>query len=114
MRLFRVEEGGAFEEFVKTSFQDRYSEAILEDWLVGNTDGIVEDGRLLLIGRQVTTNLGTTIDLLAVDRQGDVVVLELKRDRTPRETLAQALVSVKRWIGSNLRAFCAPTSMTSL
>jgi len=91
MRLFRVEEGGAFEEFVKTSFQDRYSEAILEDWLVGNTDGIVEDGRLLLIGRQVTTNLGTTIDLLAVDRQGDVVVLELKRDRTPRETLAQAL-----------------------
>ncbi len=91
MRLFRVEEGSAFEEFVKTSFQDTHSEAILEDWLVGNPDGIVEDGRLLLIGRQVTTNLGTTIDLLAVDRQGDVVVLELKRGNTPRETLAQAL-----------------------
>lgn len=29
--------------------------------------------------------------MLAVDKQGDIVVIELKRDRTPRDTLAQAL-----------------------
>lgn len=51
----------------------------------------MEDGKLLIIGRQVSTNLGTTIDLLALDRLGNVVVVELKRDRTPRDTLAQAL-----------------------
>lgn len=46
---------------------------------------------MCFIGRQVNTNLGTTIDLLALDGTGDVVVVELKRDRTPRDTLAQAL-----------------------
>ena len=56
-----------------------------------NPDGIREDGKLLMIGRQVNTNLGTTIDLLALDRVADVVAIELKRDRTPRDTLAQAL-----------------------
>ena len=31
------------------------------------------------------------IDLLAINRAGDLVILELKRDRTPREIVAQAL-----------------------
>lgn len=91
MRVFGVEADGKFKEFVKTSFQSNNEEAVLEGWLESNPDGIVEDGKLLIVGRQVTTNLGGFIDLLALDRQGNVVVLELKRDRTPRETLAQAL-----------------------
>lgn len=31
------------------------------------------------------------LDLLAIDRSGDLVIVELKRDRLPRETLAQAM-----------------------
>jgi hypothetical protein len=62
-----------------------------EDWLETNPTGIVEGQPLMVIGRQVTTNLGSTIDLLALDRQGDAVVVELKRGRTPRDVLAQAL-----------------------
>ena len=46
---------------------------------------------LLIIGRQVPTDLGKSIDLLGVDREGNVVVVELKRDRTPRDVVAQAL-----------------------
>jgi hypothetical protein len=46
---------------------------------------------LLLIGRQVSTSYGTSIDLLAVDADGALHVLELKRDRTPREVVAQLL-----------------------
>ncbi|MBI2909202.1 MAG: hypothetical protein HYX92_16275 [Chloroflexi bacterium] len=91
MRLYGVEPDGKFKEFVATPFQHDHEEAILEDWLEHNPDGIVEDGSLLIIGRQVNTNLNSTIDLLALDRGGNVVVIELKRDRTPRETLAQAL-----------------------
>jgi hypothetical protein len=91
MRVYGVESNGKFREYVPTPFQVEHEEAVLEDWLEENPDGILEDGKLLIIGRQVNTNLGTTIDLLALDRAGDVVVVELKRDRTPRETLAQAL-----------------------
>ncbi|MBN1662830.1 MAG: DUF91 domain-containing protein [Deltaproteobacteria bacterium] len=64
---------------------------MLEDWLEANPDGIVEDGKLLIIGRQVATNLGGFIDLVGIDRQGALVVVELKRNRTPRDTLSQAL-----------------------
>ena len=46
---------------------------------------------LLIIGRQVQTGYGGYIDLLAVDAEGRVHVLELKRDRTPRDAVAQAL-----------------------
>ena len=46
---------------------------------------------LMLIGRQVPTGFGTYIDLLAIDFDGTVHVLELKRDRTPRDVIAQAL-----------------------
>ncbi len=45
----------------------------------------------MIIGRQVTTNLNTYLDLLGLDRTGNSAVIELKRDRTPRETIAQAL-----------------------
>lgn len=46
---------------------------------------------LLVIGRQVRTPYGTFLDLLAIDVEGNLHVLELKRDRTPREVVAQVL-----------------------
>jgi len=91
MRVFAVQGDGTFKEFVRTRFEFDHQEADLEDWLENNPEGIVEDGKLMMIGRQVWTNLGGFIDLLAVDRQGDVAVIELKRNRTPRDILAQAL-----------------------
>ncbi len=46
---------------------------------------------LMIIGRQVPTAYGGFIDLLAVDREGVINVLELKRDKTPRDVVAQVL-----------------------
>ena len=91
MKLYGITPESKFREYIKIDFQIGHREARLEDWLENNPDDIVENGQLLVIGRQVTTNLGGFIDLLAIDRQGDVVVVELKRNRTPRETIAQAL-----------------------
>lgn len=91
MRVFGIQTDGKFKEYVQTPFEVEHEERLLEEWLESNPDGILEDGKLLVIGRQVTTDLGGFIDLLGIDREGDVVVVELKRDRTPRDTLAQAL-----------------------
>lgn len=91
MRIFSIKDDGKFEEFSQTHFHANHEESVLENWLENNSDDILEDGKLLIIGRQVTTNLGSIIDLLGIDREGNCVVIELKRDRTPRDTLAQAL-----------------------
>jgi hypothetical protein len=53
--------------------------------------GILGLGPLMLLGRQIVTDQGSRIDLLALDRDGTLYVVELKRDRTPRETVAQVL-----------------------
>jgi hypothetical protein len=49
------------------------------------------DDELMILGRQVSTAHGTRIDLLGIDSEGELTVIELKRDRTPREVVAQVL-----------------------
>jgi hypothetical protein len=61
----------------------------LEDWIAKDTSILGMD--LALIGRQVQTDFGGRIDLFALDRDANCVVLELKRGRTPREVVAQLL-----------------------
>ena len=91
MKLFSVNTDGKFIRYAERDFKEENQEAILEFWLENNPAYILEDENVLIIGRQVPTNLGSIIDLLGIDREGNVVVIELKRDRTPRETLAQIL-----------------------
>ena len=45
----------------------------------------------MVIGRQVRTGFGGVIDLLCIEMGGDLVVVELKSGKTPREVTAQAL-----------------------
>jgi hypothetical protein len=66
------------------------SEERLEDILEARID-ILGLGDLLLVGRQVITDFGKRVDLLAIDAQGDLLVIELKKDRTAREVVAQSL-----------------------
>lgn len=61
----------------------------LEDMLAN--DPTMTGTELLIIGRQVQTSYGGSIDLLALDADARVHVLELKRDRTPRDVVAQTL-----------------------
>ena len=61
----------------------------LEDWL--ESDISMLDPDLLVIGRQVRTSFGGEIDLLCMDNHGDLVIVELKKGRTPREVTAQTL-----------------------
>src|SRR4030042_2003832 len=61
----------------------------IENWLEKDNSLIGND--LLVICRQVQTDFGGKIDLLCLDSRGDIVIVELKRDKTPREITAQVL-----------------------
>lgn len=65
------------------------SEQQLEDMIV--TSPQILSGEWMLIGRQEQTGLGGRIDLLAIAPDASLVLIELKRSRTPREIVAQAL-----------------------
>ncbi len=64
-------------------------EQLLEAMIVA-TPRLLSD-EWMLIGRQEDTGFGGRMDLLAIAPDGSLVLIELKRDRTPREVVAQAL-----------------------
>lgn len=65
------------------------TEERLEDLI--EADPSILGQRLLVIGRQVNTAHGKRIDLLALDGDGALHILELKRDKTPRDVISQVL-----------------------
>lgn len=62
------------------------SEQMLEDMSVAEPR--ILSSEWMLIGRQVDTGHGGRADLLAIAPDGTLVLVELKRDRTPREVVA--------------------------
>ena len=86
IRLWRVTSHDHLEEVSPGAID---LESRLETWIEAEVSIVEAD--LLVIGRQVTTDFGGIIDLLCLDPNGDVVILELKRAKTPREITAQAL-----------------------
>ena len=75
-------------------------EQLLEDMIV-TAPHLLSD-EWMLIGRQEDTGLGGRVDLLAIAPDGSLILIELKRERTPREVVAQAL-DYASWI-ERLRA----------
>jgi RecB family endonuclease NucS len=85
IRLWRIQEKALIEiRKSKLNLEER-----LEDWLASDIS-LISD-KLLVIGRQVATSFGGFIDLLCINDIGDLVIVELKRDKTPREITAQFL-----------------------
>jgi len=91
MKLFTINKNGKFVPYKEHDFGKIKQEADLEVLLENNPEYFFEGSKVLIIGRQVTTNLNTFIDLLGIDKAGNTVVIELKRGKTPRETVAQLL-----------------------
>lgn len=73
------------------------SELMLEDALV--KDLSILSQQLMLIGRQISTSYGKFIDMLAMDASGNLSIIELKKNRTPREVVAQ-LLDYASWVQS--------------
>lgn len=86
IRLWSVADGDTLHELSRQTVD---FEARLEDWMHADISVLSDD--LLVIGRQLDTQGGGTLDLLCIDSSGDLVVVELKRGKTPRDVVAQAL-----------------------
>ena len=65
------------------------NEALLEEQIF--QDISILNPSWLLIGRQVNTDFGKYIDLLAIDITGSIIVIELKKHKTPRDVVAQTI-----------------------
>jgi hypothetical protein len=71
------------------SLAAEHLEEEIENWIVQVPDILGED--LLIIGRQRDIPNVGCLDLLTINSKGELAVIELKRDRAPREAVAQAL-----------------------
>ena len=94
MSLFRLEGDGADARLVVAREKDIELESQLESWLENSPWALGQDEPILWIDRQTSASGDDGIihpDLLGVDYEGNLVIAELKRDRTPREVVAQLL-----------------------
>ena len=73
-------------------------ECYFESWLENSPSLLFDDeddgNTVLWIGRQVTASVGDVgkfPDLIGIDASGDLVIVELKKGKTPREVIAQIL-----------------------
>lgn len=81
-------------ELVIAEETDIELERHLESWLENSPRALAEEESILWIGRQTSANVEeSTIfpDLLGLDSEGNLVIVELKRGKAPRDVVAQLL-----------------------
>lgn len=86
----------------------------LEPWIESNASILGTD--IVIIGRQTMSKSGP-IDLLGIDKTGNVVIVEIKRDKLPREALTQAIdyaSDAAEWNIEKLGGICSEYSGKSL
>src|SRR5215469_1490558 len=69
----------------------------LQSWIAADPHLIGLE--LLVLGREITTDFGGRIDILGLDSDGNTVVIECKRNLTPRDVIAQIL-DYASWVAS--------------
>jgi len=86
----------------------------LEKWIKTNPKILGRD--ILIIGEQVWTKSGP-LDYLGIDNNGNLVIIELKRDKLAREVVAQAIdyaSDTANWDIDKLNEICLKYSNNSL
>ncbi len=83
--LYKIQDGQLHKARPTTLSQERF----IEDWVAENPNLLGLDA--IIIGRQVVTGQSNYIDLLGLDQNGGLIVIELKKNRTAREIVAQVL-----------------------
>ena len=88
IKVWQINNGKLEENKTSLAGSGRKEAEDLEKWIVSDSNIISQD--ILIIGEQVQTRSGV-IDFLGIDQLGNLLIIELKRDRIPRVALAQAI-----------------------
>ena len=88
IKLWQLHEG-KLQDVNDSSFEAKHLEKDLENLIEKNSTLLGDD--LIIIDRQRDIRSVGTFDLLCIDAGGKLVIVELKRDQTPRAAVAQAL-----------------------
>lgn len=107
--------GNKLERIHTTLAEEKRTELYdLEPWLESNPSIISSD--IIIIGKQVQTISGP-LDLLGIDKSGNIVVIEIKRDKLPREAIVQAIdyaSDIINWDVNKISEICVNYSGKSL
>lgn len=106
IRTWQIENGKLKAISSKLKDNNRTEPYDLEPWILSNPEILSAD--ISIIGNQVTSKSGP-IDLLGIDSTGNLVIIELKRDKLPREVLAQAIdyaSDVANWSVEKISEVC--------
>lgn len=88
---------GALTPAASEDFSATYKESDLENWIAEKPDLLGDE--ILIINRQLEIPGVGRLDLLGIDHNGTFVIVELKRDLSSREAVAQAL-DYASWLNS--------------
>ena len=86
MDVYDIEESG---KLTKVNHKPVNEEKDIDIVIESHPDVIEPD--LRIIGRQVVTNTGKFVDVMAIDKDANVVIIEDKKSKVPREVIAQIL-----------------------
>ncbi len=79
-------DGGDTTEYKETTAN---KEKDIEDFLEKHPKVLKTD--IIIIGRQIQTKDKGIIDLMGIDRKGDIIIIEIKKGLAPRDTVSQIL-----------------------
>jgi hypothetical protein len=106
IKTWQIQDGKLVQLKGTLADQGRRERDDLEQWIRSNPLILGDD--IAIIGEQVPTASGP-LDFLGVDSSGNTVIVELKRERLPREALVQAIdyaSDVAGWDLDRLQGIC--------
>ncbi|MCL4517673.1 MAG: DUF5655 domain-containing protein [Thaumarchaeota archaeon] len=92
--LYKLKQDGTSATFVRltptTMTAEKLPEKVMEHWLADNPHAALPDEERVLVISQERA-FENLVDILAIDEEGSLIVIEVKRSQTHRDVIAQAL-----------------------